>query len=100
MNVITMPNARTAKRNYLPTTTVTPGFACKIEEDTDLGSAFLIAEYTGGGGYFPVSTCSTVSEGREIAASWHSGEPRPALTFKIWARGLNGAMALAASFSV
>ena len=84
---------RPAARREKPT----PGFARKIENDTDLGIAILVAEYDGE--YEPFSSCCSINEGREIAASARRFAGRK-VTFKIWAHGIEGKMAVAAKWTV
>ena len=76
----------------------TPGFAAKIEDDTDLGFAVLIVEDEAGH-YEPVEVVSSVSEAREFIQGdvmtrkrqfvW-GGTPLYPHVYKLWARGING----------
>lgn len=77
----------------------TPGFAIKINPQTELGLAMLIAE-TEDGHYEPVAVVSSVSEAREIASSDFARRLKevgmgcedvtcPA-RYAIWAQGLGG----------
>jgi len=96
MNVITMTNAKN-------TAGVTPRFACKIDDNTDLGLAMLIAEFEEGG-YEPIATVSSLGEAREYVRNdmahrmeklERGGEPSCPAAYKVWARGVNGTMAVA-----
>ncbi len=84
----------------------TPGFAILLTDETELGTAMLIAE-DDDGGYLPISTVSTIGEAREIAQDdflrridelERGGEPFCPAAYKVWARGLDGVLAVAAEF--
>jgi len=78
--------------------TPTPGFAIKINPQTELGLAMLIAE-TEDGRYEPVAVVATVAEAQEIAASDFARRVKetskgedvacPA-RYAIWAQGVGG----------
>jgi hypothetical protein len=68
------------------------GFAFKLELDSQLGLAILVAEYETGA-YEPVAVASTINEAREIAASHDAARTKkglPELTYKLWAQGVEG----------
>ncbi len=77
----------------------TPGFAIRINEDTDLGIAMLLCEDEEGH-YEPIGPCASIKEAWEIAASNMQYKRRelerdgdPGLcpwVYKIWAVGLDG----------
>jgi hypothetical protein len=76
----------------------TPGFAIRIEEHTDLGIAFLVAEDEGGA-YEPLGPVATIAEAREIAGEdlrhrmqelERGSEALCPARYKVWARGLDG----------
>ena len=75
----------------------TPGFAIEIKDDTELGSAMLIADL--GDSYQPIGVVATINEAREIAKSdmrrrmrdLEAGEsPACPESYMVWARGLEG----------
>jgi hypothetical protein len=88
---------------------VTPGFAIKMEDDTELGIAMLIAEDEEGH-YDPVAAVVSINEAREIAESDMRGRRRelerggdPGLCpylYKVWAQGLEGGYRTAATIDV
>jgi hypothetical protein len=75
------------------------GFAIKLQPDTDLGLAMLIAEDEDGQ-HEPVAVVGTINEAKEIAESDLRGRMRrldrgddPGIcpyTYKLWARGVDG----------
>ena len=76
----------------------TPGFAIEVQEDTELGSGILIADF-GDVGYQPVGIVTSISEARELADDdlrrrtrdlEAGGEPQCPETYIIWARGQEG----------
>jgi hypothetical protein len=88
----------------------TPGFAIQILRDTDLGfGATLIAEDEEGN-YEPVNFPGTLAEGIEMAKGdlrlrqkRLNNDEDPGLCpweYKVWARGLEGRMVVAATWSV
>ena len=86
----------------------TPGFAIRLEQDTDLGMAMLIAEDEDGG-YWPVGQASTIAEARELAAKdlarrtqelERGGQPACPGGYKLWARGLDGCYFETSSYAV
>ena len=87
----------------------TPGFAIQILRDTDLGIATLIVEDEEGH-YEPVNYASTLAEGFEMAKEDLHNRRRlleiggdPGLCpwqYKVWARGLEGRMVVAATWNV
>jgi hypothetical protein len=87
----------------------TPGFAIQILRDTDLGIATLIAEDEEGH-YEPVNYASTLAEGFEMAREDLRNRRKnleadrdPGLCpweYKVWARGLEGRMVVAATWNV
>ena len=87
----------------------TPGFAIKILRDTDLGIATLIVEDEAGQ-YEPVNYASTLAEGFEMAKddlrlrqARLMKDEDPGVCpweYKIWARGLEGRMVVAATWNV
>ena len=95
--------ARNAKKQTR--TNATPGFAIEIKNDTELGSAMLIAEDEEGH-YQPVASVISINEGREIAQDDLRRRTRllecdadPGLCpycYKIWARGIDGDLRVAA----
>ena len=83
----------------------TPGFAIRLTEQTDLGTAMLIAE-DDEFAYLPISPVATIAEAREIAQhDMHhrmrqverGGSPFCPAVYKVWARGTDG-HAVAAEF--
>ena len=83
-------------RAYYPVTDAT-GFACKIEDDTRLGNAILMADFDGGSE--PVGVAVSVNEAREIAAGdmrgrmrdvEHGDEPDCPESYTLWAQGIDG----------
>lgn len=89
-----MARARTKQTRQTPT----PGFAIKINPQTELGLAVLIAE-TEDGRYEPVAVVATVAEAQEIAQSDFARRVKetskgedvacPA-RYAIWAQGTGG----------
>ena len=87
----------------------TPGFAIQILRDTDLGIATLIVEDEEGH-YEPVNYASSLSEGFEMAKEDLRNRRKnleadrdPGLCpweYKVWARGLEGRMVVAATWNV
>jgi hypothetical protein len=87
----------------------TPGFAIQILRDTDLGIATLIVEDEESH-YEPVNYASTLAEGFEMAKEDLRNRQRrleadedPGLCpwqYKVWARGLDGQMVVAAAWNV
>jgi hypothetical protein len=87
----------------------TPGFAIQILRDTDLGIATLIVEDEEGH-YEPVNYASSLGEGFEMAKEDLRNRQRrleadkdPGLCpwqYKVWARGLDGQMVVAAAWNV
>ena len=85
----------------------TPGFAIQILRDTDLGIATLIVEDEEGH-YEPVNYASSLGEGFEMAKEDLRNRRRkleadkdPGLCpseYKVWARGLEGRMVVAATW--
>ncbi len=76
----------------------TPGFAIRINDETNLGIALLIAE-DDSGIYWPLGPVSTIPEAREFAYLDHSrrravlrqgGEVCCPTRYKLWALGLEG----------
>ena len=76
----------------------TLGFAIKIEDDTELGLAILVAEFSGGT-YQPIAVVVSVNEAKEIADGnmrqrmrdlERGGEPACPECYKVWAQGLGG----------
>ena len=77
----------------------TPGFAIKIEDDTELGLAILVAEFADGS-YQPIAVVVSINEAKEIAESDLRSRMRriergedPGIcpyTYKVWARGIDG----------
>jgi hypothetical protein len=76
----------------------TPGFAIKIEDDTELGLAILVAEFADGT-YQPIGVVVSINEAKEIAESnmryrmrelERGGAPACPERYKIWAQGLGG----------
>lgn len=75
------------------------GFAIKLQPDTDLGLAMLIAE-DDEGQYEPVAVASTINEAKELAESDLRSRMRrlergddPGICpfmYKLWARGMDG----------
>jgi hypothetical protein len=97
----------TPKRTNRPTPT--PGFAIQILRDTDLGIATLIVEDEEGC-YEPVNYASSLDEAFEMAKEDLRNRQRnleadrdPGLCpweYKVWARGLEGKMVVAATWNV
>jgi hypothetical protein len=87
----------------------TPGFAIQILRDTDLGIATLIVEDEEGH-YEPVNYASSLGEGFEMAKedlrnrrNNPEADKNPGLCpwqYKVWARGLEGRMVVAATWNV
>ena len=87
----------------------TPGFAIQILRDTELGIATLIVEDEEGH-YEPVNYASTLAEGFEMAKEDLRNRQKnlmadndPGLCpweYKVWARGLDGKMVVAATWNV
>ena len=87
----------------------TPGFAIQILRDTDLGIATLIVEDEEGH-YEPVNYASSLGESFEMAKEDLRNRQRkleadqdPGLCpweYKVWARGLEGKMVVAATWNV
>lgn len=104
MNVDAMINT-----NRIQRATPTPGFAIQILRDTDLGIATLIVEDEEGH-YEPVNYASSLGEGFEMAQEDLRNRQRqleadqdPGLCpweYKVWARGLEGKMVVAATWNV
>lgn len=78
----------------------TPGFACKIKEDTDLGNAMVIAVFAENL-HQPVGIAGSINEAREIAdtdlrerrrlnAIGGKGTTAVPDKYVVWARGLGG----------
>lgn len=87
----------------------TEGFAIRLEEDTELSGAMLIAE-DDDGHYEPVGQPISIREAREIAASDMRGRMRhlerdedagicPSL-YRVWARGIGGDYKVAIDISI
>ena len=84
----------------------TPGFAIRINDDTQLGLAIVVAEDEEGQQYHPVAVASTINEARELAASDLRGRMRelerggdPGICpyeYKVWAQGVGGEYLVAA----
>jgi hypothetical protein len=80
-------------------TNATPGFALEIKDDTELGSAMLIAEDEDSH-YLPIGSVVNIDEGRGIALDdlrrrmcelERGNDPGFCpYCYKIWARGLDG----------
>lgn len=90
------------KPEYAPT----PGFAIKILPDTDLGTGVLIVEYKNRM-YEPVNFASTINEAFGMANDDLRLRQMPAAgtalwppVYNFWARGLEGHMIVAATWSV
>ena len=87
----------------------TPGFAIQILRDTELGIATLIVEDEEGH-YEPVNYASSLAEGFEMAKedlrnrrNKLEADKDPGLCpwqYKVWARGLEGTMVVAATWNV
>ena len=76
----------------------TPGFAIKIEDDTELGLAILVAEFADGT-YQPIGVVVSINEAKEIVEGnmrcrmrdlERGGEPACPECYKVWAQGLGG----------
>jgi hypothetical protein len=76
----------------------TPGFAIRINDDTNLGLAILVAELAGGG-YQPIGVVVSINEAKEIAEGNMRSRMRdlergkdPACPdeYVVWAQGLDG----------
>jgi len=90
--------ARRDRRFEIPAN-ATPGFGCAIKDDTELGSAILIAEDEEGH-HEPIGVVVSINEAREVAASDLRGRLKelerdgdPGLCpyeYKVWARGVEG----------
>ncbi len=85
---------------------VTPGFAIRISDDTELGLAILVAEF-GESAYQPIGVVVSINEAREIAAGDMRGRMRdleagktPACpeAYVVWAQGLDGDYRVASRF--
>ena len=86
----------------------TPGFAIRLQPDTPLGLAMLIAEDEEGH-YEPVAVTSTINEARELAASDMRGRQRRLerdenaglcpYEYKVWAQGIDGDYRIALTIS-
>ena len=97
------------KTNRTQRSAATPGFAIQILRDTDLGIATLIVEDEEGH-YEPVNYASSLGEGFEMAKEDLRNRQRkleadqdPGLCpweYKVWARGLEGKMVVAATWNV
>jgi hypothetical protein len=83
----------------------TPGFAIKIEDDTELGLAILVAEF-GDGKYQPIAGVISINEARETAESdmrdrmkdlERGGTPSCPECYKVWAQGIDGEYRTAAT---
>ena len=95
-----------ASRGQRPTPT--PGFAIQILRDTDLGIATLIVEDEEGH-YQPINYASSLGEGFEMAKEDLRNRRKnleadrdPGLCpreYKVWARGLEGRMVVAAAWN-
>ena len=77
----------------------TPGFACKITDDFDLGIAMLVCEDEEGH-YEPVGPVVSLNEAREIAKGHFRSCPNDMdgicpYIYKVWATGLEGGYAVA-----
>ena len=80
------------------------GFSIPLQSDTDLGLAMLIAE-SEDGQHEPVAVVGTISEAQEVADSDFRDRMRRLerdedaglcpTTYKLWARGVDGAYCLA-----
>ena len=87
----------------------TPGFAIQILRDTDLGIATPVVEDEEGH-YEPVNYASTLAEGFEMAKEDLHNRRKSLMTdkdsglcpweYKVWARGLDGRMVVAATWNV
>jgi hypothetical protein len=86
----------------------TQGFAIQILPDTDLGTAMLIAEDEEGH-YQPVALPVNINEAKELAQDDMRSRMRAVengtdtegfcpYEYKLWARGLGGLLAVAATF--
>ena len=96
------------KRTKYQPKDVTPGFAIRLTEQTELGIAMLIAEdelFS----YQPLGPVATIAEAREIAESdlrsrrrelERGGAPLCPYVYKVWARGLEGDYKVAAEFDL
>ena len=87
-----------ARSKHQTATDATPGFAIRINDDTELDLAMLIADL-GDGHYQPIGVVVSINEAREIAASDMRGRMRdleagetPACpeSYVVWAQGLEG----------
>jgi hypothetical protein len=98
----TMDNAKKSHKTY-------NGFAIPLLPDTDLGLAMLIAE-DDGGNCQPVAVASTISEGKELAASDMRERMRKLergedacicpIRYKLWARGIDGEYLVATTIEI
>jgi hypothetical protein len=89
----------TLRRNLKSTPkNATPGFAIKIEDDTELGLAILVAEFAGET-YQPIAVVVSINEAKEIAEGnmrqrmndlERGGEPACPECYRVWAQGLGG----------
>ena len=89
--------ARTTKQTRTKTP-ATPGFAIEIKDDTELGLAILVAEFSDGN-YQVIGVVVSISEAREIADSdrrrrmkelERGGTPACPERYTVWAQGLEG----------
>ena len=100
--------AGTRQVRSLKPTAPTPGVAIKINDDTELGLAMLIAEDEEGH-YEPVGVVVSINEAREIAAGDMRGRMRRLergegaglcpYEYKVWAQGIDGDHRVAGTFS-
>ena len=76
----------------------TPGFAIKIEDDTELGLAILTAEFADGPSQ-PIAVVISINEAKEMVEGNmrqrmrdldRGGEPACPECYKVWAQGLGG----------
>jgi hypothetical protein len=95
-----------ARTKEQPAGSPTPGFAIKINDDTELGLAILVAEF-GDSAYQPIGVVVSINEAHEIAASDMRGRMRdieaskaPACpeAYVVWAQGLDGDYRVASRF--
>ena len=97
-----------ARTKHQTATDATPGFAIRINDDTELGLAMLIAEDEEGH-YEPVGVVVSINEAREIAASDMRGRMRRLerggdaglcpYEYRIWAQGIDGDYRLASTIN-
>ena len=85
----------------------TPGFAIKIEDDTELGLAILTAEFADGSSQ-PIAVVISINEAKEMVEGNmrqrmrdldRGGEPACPECYKVWAQGLGGEYAIAKEIS-